>query len=264
MRQQMMGCVGESAAGFEQADFTYTGNYTWVQEDPVNWRLKFLSSGVFTPKKNVQIEVFLLGGGGGGRSSSSSTGYSGGGGAGGKTAILPEIALFAGKDYTISIGSGGVTGAGGGATSFETNSVSGGSNNSDYRYGGNGGSGGGGGNSGYGAQGHGGSNGSGGTKSDYIGGSGQEHTTYEFEDSSLTLYAGGGGGGAGQYGGSIYGGGNGGAGGGAAGGVRQGGAGGKAPANFGGGGGGGGGKSGATGTGGAGGSGIVVIRNKRS
>ena len=265
MRQLMMGCIAASAAGFGLTDYTYTGNSLWVPDTLTSWRLKFLTSGVFTPKKSVVIDMFLLGGGGGGRTSNSGTGFSGAGGAGGRTATVSSVTLVADQPYTITVGAGGVSNTAGGWTSFLPNdySIPGGTNSSDYRYGGNGGSGGGGGNSGYGAQGHGGSNGSAGTASDFAAGTGQGTNTYEFGDNTMTLYAGGGGSGAGQYGGSTYNGGTGGAGGGANGGIRQGGAGASASANTGGGGGGGGGKSGVTGLGGIGGSGILVIRNKR-
>ena len=62
----MMGCVAASIAGFGSTDFTFTGTYTWIQDNASNWRLKFLSSGVFTPKKSLLIDAFLVGGGGGG------------------------------------------------------------------------------------------------------------------------------------------------------------------------------------------------------
>lgn len=79
MRRLMMGCVAGAVAGFGPTDFSYTGSYTWVQDDTSNWRLKFLTSGTFTPLKSVAIDAFLVGGGSGGRKGKE---YSRGGGGG--------------------------------------------------------------------------------------------------------------------------------------------------------------------------------------
>ena len=46
--------------------FTYTGTYECIDDGGGNWRIKFLSSGVFTPLKDMTIDVFLVGGGAGG------------------------------------------------------------------------------------------------------------------------------------------------------------------------------------------------------
>ena len=79
----MLGCIAAGAVGFGPTDFTYTGTFAWLQDTVSNWRLKFLTSGVFTPKKSVQVDAFLLGGGSGGSNSHSGTGRGGAGGAGG-------------------------------------------------------------------------------------------------------------------------------------------------------------------------------------
>lgn len=50
-------------------DFNWTGGdgtYQVRDDGDGNWRIKFLSSGTFTPLKNMVIDAFLVGGGGGG------------------------------------------------------------------------------------------------------------------------------------------------------------------------------------------------------
>ena len=79
----MMGCVAASIAGFGPSDFTYTGAYTWIQDTTTNWRLKFFSSGVFTPKKSLVIDAFLVGGGAGGGGNGNADLHSIGSGGGG-------------------------------------------------------------------------------------------------------------------------------------------------------------------------------------
>ena len=61
-------------------NFTYTGTYETVDDGDGNWRIKFLTSGIFTllKPKQLLIDVFCVGGGGGGG------GGSGGGGGGGR------------------------------------------------------------------------------------------------------------------------------------------------------------------------------------
>lgn len=235
--------------GFTEDDFTFTGSKTWVDDGDGNWRLKFLSSGTFTPKKKVIIDVFIVGGGGGGGSGS------GGGGASGYTGTYKCITLAANTGYAIVIGSGGAsgvssgTGGTGGTSSAFSYSKSGGLGGQGYntgRKGGNGGSGGGGANTGVG-----GTNGSNGGSSQYFaGGTGQLTSTREFGDTTGALYAGGGG--ASQAAGGIGGGGTGGGsnGTGISGTSNTGGGGGCSGEN-------------AAYIGGAGGSGIVVIRNAR-
>ncbi|MEA5058850.1 MAG: hypothetical protein VB049_02260, partial [Candidatus Pelethousia sp.] len=61
---------GGSGSGYippiAESDFTYTGDYALVDDGEGNWRLKFLTSGTFTPKKDMLIDAFLVGGGGAG------------------------------------------------------------------------------------------------------------------------------------------------------------------------------------------------------
>lgn len=51
---------------FTVGDYTYTGNSVYVDDGNGKWRIKFLSSGTFTPTKNVKVDIFAVGGGGGG------------------------------------------------------------------------------------------------------------------------------------------------------------------------------------------------------
>lgn len=246
------------ATSFTSTDFTYTGNYTWIEDGGVNFRLKFLTSGVFTPKKNVKIDVFLVGGGAGG--GAAGTGGRGGGG-GGRTLTHLSIELQANTAYTITVGAGGASNANGGTTSAFGYSIAGGTTAGNAVPGGPGGSGGGAGaRDDYEQNGKaGGSDGSNGVSAVYdAGGAGQGTTTREFGEVSGSLYGGGGGGGAYKSNNRV--GGAGGAGGGGAGGnSSQNGY--NATANTGGGGGG----SGyTTAIGGTGGSGIVIMRNKRA
>ena len=229
--------------------FTYTGTYEYIDDGGGNWRIKFLTSGVFTPLKEMGIDAFLVGGGGGGGQNSSTHKLSSGGG-GGYTTTQLNITLTAKTAYPIVIGAGGApsttvgTGNGGNTTAFSqtANGGNGGRwSKAGFAVVANGGSGGSGGGDcaqdiqikAYDGQ----SDGAGGTNS----GNGQGTTTREFGESTGTLYAGGGG--AYAYTGEK---GNGGSGGGANGGES-------AVDNTGGGGGG----------GGYGGSGIVVIRKHK-
>ncbi|MDD3186976.1 MAG: InlB B-repeat-containing protein [Bacilli bacterium] len=230
--------------------FTYTGTYTVIDDGNGNWRIKFLTSGTFTPKVDFTIDAFLVGGGGGGCS------QYGGGGGGGYTATHSSIAITKNTAYTITRGSGGGLNRTGGTTTAFGYSVSGGKPGVTWN-GGNGGSGGGG-HSNDAVGGNGGSNGgNGGSSAGNAGGTGQGTTTREFGERTGTLYSGGGAGGGIHL---KYNGGSGGSGGGAHGSVTLT----YATANTGGGGGGGNGYdtlSSAYATGGA--SGIVVIRNHR-
>ena len=224
----------------EGISFTYTGFCQTKNDENGNWRIKFLTSGTFTPLKDMIIDVFLVGGGGSGCTSLANASCGGGGG---YTKTSKSIALIANTAYPIIIGDGGkasASGNSGGSSSGFDVSVNGGSSGTSKK-GGTGGSGGGGG-----AKGNGGSDGSdgGGTK----GGAGQGTTTREFGESTGDLYAGGGGAGGGQNSpgaGGDGGGGNGNNGGGSDGTIYTGGGG------------------GAGSTGGDGGSGVIVIRNHR-
>ena len=163
-------------------DFTWTGEagtYQVLQDDETNWRIKFLSSGTFTPKKAMNIDAFLVGGGGG------------------YTKTVKSIILSANTSYPIVVGAGGAPSSNGGDSSCFGTTCSGGIG-ATSSVGGAGGSGGGG--SGYTGQsaggGNGGSDGSDGKKGGTgNGGKGQGTTTREFGESTGDLYSGGGGGG---------------------------------------------------------------------
>jgi len=268
MRRLMMGCVAGAVAGFGPTDFSYTGSYTWVQDDTSNWRLKFLSGGTFTPAKTVDVDAFLVGGGGGGGQGSVSTG---GGGGGGYTTTVLNIRLYANTAYTIEIGEGGAPNEIGGTTSAFGSSAFGGvygGHNAPYNWTGNpggaGGSGGGAGGDGAastprpGQPGgyNGGNGGSGYNGGQTAGGAGQGTTTREFAEAEGYLYSGGGGGGA--YYSTLASGAGGDGGGGYGFGLS-----GAATAGVANTGGGGGGSSKGTNYGASGGSGILIIRNRR-
>ena len=174
--------------------FKYTGSYEYIDDGGGNWRIKFLTSGVFTPLRDIVIDAFLVGGGGGSPIMISG-GWSSGAG-GGYTRTDKGISLTANAEYPIIVGAGGV-GTSGNDTSAFGNVASGGKNGNSNRNnvidGGNGGSGGGQlkGDTAY----DGGSDGSNGGRSilSQHGGVGQGTTTREFGEETGTLYAGGGG-----------------------------------------------------------------------
>ena len=95
-------------------DFTYTGDWEAIQEDEINWKIRFLSSGVLTFKKEQVVDAFLVGGGGGGSGGyvSGYYAYSGSGGGGGYT-TTGTITLSAGTPYSVTVGAGGSAGAAG-------------------------------------------------------------------------------------------------------------------------------------------------------
>ncbi|HOP65526.1 MAG TPA: InlB B-repeat-containing protein, partial [Bacilli bacterium] len=174
--------------------YTYTGSSTVINDGSGNWRIKFLTSGTFTPAVNMTIDVFLVGGGGGGGTGGSYN--SDGGGGGGYTKTYTNKSLTAGTNYSIVIGAGGSTQTNGHSSSGFGYSASGGYGTSSGT-GGAGGSGGGSGATSSNTWGkNGGSNGANGTSGSYSGGAGQGTNTYEFGNSSLPAYSGGGGGGA--------------------------------------------------------------------
>ena len=205
-------------------EFTYTGQYEFIDDGDGNWRLKFLTSGTFVLLRpsELQIDVFLVGGGGGGAGAHNAQG--GGGGGGGYTATHNLITIEKGVEYPIVVGLGGAAGTSnlnknsgtpgrdGGVSSafgFSANGGKGGlmgrvvSDMSRGGKGGDGGSGGGAGcidNSRY-MPGNGGSDGKNGGGStpvggySDVGGTGQGTTTREFGDTDGDLYSGGGGGG---------------------------------------------------------------------
>lgn len=278
--------------------FTYTGDYTVVDDGAAGWRIKFLSSGTLVMNQRRTIDVFCVGGGASGSYGGISYSgiYSGGtGGAGGYTKTSKKITAVAGKSYTITVGKGGASvggsaspaaGKAGGSTSAFGITAAGGTivtekpTGSSYNYyrPGNGGSGGGG--AGQEQIGHigskGGTDGGNGyywdsssnsskiAPNSYTYAQGQHTTTREFGEAGATLYSGGGGGGGSRYSGTTYAPGAGGAGGGGKGAAYNAAA-VAGTANTGGGGGGGyfSSTSSYRRASGAGGSGIVIIRNAR-
>ena len=74
-------------------EFTYTGQYSFVDEGEDNWHIYFLTSGTFTLLRpnELLVDLSLVGGGGGGSGASTiktgehRDGYGAAGGAGGKT-----------------------------------------------------------------------------------------------------------------------------------------------------------------------------------
>ena len=147
---------GGSSVPVKDKDFTYTGNCEVIDDSTemgVNWRIKFLTSGVLTLKDERLVDVFLVGGGGNGGTSNYSTnggtgsGFycSGAGGGGGYTKTVLNVTLE--KEVGINIiipnstGSASIQG-------YEECSVSGGASGGagiwyNGKVGGNGGSGGG-------------------------------------------------------------------------------------------------------------------------
>ena len=182
-------------------DFNWSGGdgtYQVLDDGSGNWRIKFLSSGTFTPLKDMVIDAFLLGAGGG-----SGSDYCGAGGAG-YTTTVRSVVLAANTAYPLVIGAAGTNGTysgtaatKGGTTSAFAAVANGGERSvkgskTSVKNGANGGSGG----AGYAASGGGidggdGANGSGSLSSN--GGKGQGTTTREFGEADGTLYASGGG-----------------------------------------------------------------------
>ena len=225
--------------------FEYTGNYEYIDDGSGNWRIKFLTSGVFKPLKTMTIDVFLVGGGAAGKGEN----WSAYGGSGGFTNTVKKIALTKNTEYNVVIGAGGSGNgtAGGASTGFtgradgaNTTPGKGGSGGAYMKYSGK-------------VTQNAGSDGANG--SNYS--SGQGSTTREFGESTGDLYAGGGGAAylSGGTSGIVYAKAGEGGGGGISGLTPL-----SGKANTGGGGCG---KSGSSGTQGAGGSGIVIIRNAR-
>ncbi len=187
-------------------DFNWSGGdgtYQVLDDGGGNWRIKFLSSGTFTPLKNMVIDAFLVGAGGGKGSV-----RCGGGGAG-YTTTVRSIVLAANAAYQITIGAAGINptkagtdGADGGTTSAFAASALGGKgslagSSGARKPGADGGSGGGGVNiSGVHANSStaaGGTDGEDGATATTAGGTGQGTTTREFGETDGDLYASGGG-----------------------------------------------------------------------
>ncbi len=182
-------------------EFTYTGNYTIIDEGEEGWQVQFLDSGMLNfSSLDSLIDVWLVGGGGGGGGRD----YGGGGG-GGYVEYAGSISPVIGTEYPIVIGAGGVGtltgsisgGRGGTSTAFGVSAAGGyGGQFTSWFGGGDGGSGGGAGDSSIGA-GRGGSNGSDGYKSgSFVAGKGQGRSTRDWGRYSGTLRSGGGGGGS--------------------------------------------------------------------
>ena len=88
-------------------DFNWSGGdgtYQVLDDGGGNWRIKFLSSGTFTPLKDMVIDAFLLGAGGG-----SGSDYCGAGGAG-YTTTVRSVVLAANTAYPLVIGAAGTNG----------------------------------------------------------------------------------------------------------------------------------------------------------
>ena len=182
--------------------FSYSGDYEIVDDadTPIttsdgNWKIRFLTSGVFTPTDlrgaENGIDVFLVGGGSGGKNNKNDY-ETGSGGGGGKTETVRNFQITANTAYPITIGAGGSPNKNGGQTIAFGSIVDGG-------VGKHGGSGGGG-------IGYAGYSDGGGYDGEYDGGdpegslypgTGQGTTTREFGDIGGTLYSAGGG--AGDY-----------------------------------------------------------------
>ena len=195
--------AGGSIGGFPQ--FTYTGDYTLLDDGDKNWRIKLLTSGTLTFEKSPgTIDVFLVGGGaGGGPSTTNINQYvttKGAGGGGGRTKTVKNILVEKGEPYTITVGAGGAISTDGGVSSAFGNSVTVATAGGAWN-GGNGGSGGGAGcNNGKSHANAGGTDGNNGAddasdSANYKGGTGQGTTTKEFGESNGDLYSTGGDGG---------------------------------------------------------------------
>lgn len=186
-------------------DFNWSGGDGTLQVIGGNpWRMKFLSSGTFTPLKNMMVDAFLVGAGGG-------KGYVRcGGGGSGYTTTVRSVVLAANTAYPIVVGaagknglSSGSDGTNGGTTSAFSSVAEGGKGSTTGKgtqgtgLSGDGGSGGG----GYNLAGShavrstaaGGTDGSDGTTATTAGGTGQGTTTREFGETDGDLYASGGG-----------------------------------------------------------------------
>ena len=175
-----------TVGGSVEPKFTYTGVYKYFDDGSGNWRIKFLTSGVFTSKRDLLVDVFLVGGGAGGGYSPLNNETPGGGS--GYTTTARSVQLTKNTQYDIIIGAGGESQSNGGKSSALGSEASGGkagSGAASGAKGGNGGSGGGGR--------HGGKGGVDGANGEGTnGGTGQGTTTREFGEYTGVLYATGG------------------------------------------------------------------------
>lgn len=213
---------------FDQ-NIIFTGSASYKDDGDGNWRVKFLTSGILTVAKDVDIDIFAVGGGGNGgdfattiKIGSSSVYHGGGGGGGGYTTTVKNITLKKGKEYTVTVGAACSASGLAAPDGVILCEAAGGQSASNA----NGGSGGSGGGTGVvhttyaSAPGSDGSSGvdlkvtTGGSSATFTGGTGQQTTTREFGEPDGDLYAGGGGGGGSDYNSALYSGMVGGAGGG--------------------------------------------------
>lgn len=188
-------------------DFNWSGGdgtYQVLDDGGGNWRIKFLSSGTFTPLKNMVVDAFLVGAGGG-------KGYLRcGAGGSGYTTTVRSVVLAANTAYSIVVGAAGRNGSSStgngtdGGTTSAFSAVAAGGKGSTTGAGtagtgssGDGGSGGGGynsaGSNGSRSSAAGGTDGGDGTTATTAGGKGQGATTREFGEADGDLYASGGG-----------------------------------------------------------------------
>ena len=133
---------GLAAVGTTPVIAPYASGGDIIQTDGTYWYHAFLSSGTFTPTKNLSCDYLVVAGGGGGGNTVVYDG--GGGGAGGLRAFAAQ-ALNANTAQTVTVGAGGTAGTNGSNTTFNSTSVTGGGFGGSSGNGGNGGSGGGGG-----------------------------------------------------------------------------------------------------------------------
>ena len=104
-------------------DFTWSGSdgtCIVIDDDGGNWRIKFLSSGRFTPLKAMTIDAFVVGGGGGGGHGENTGRFMASGGGGGRTRTTKNISLLANKSYTMVVGAGGNANVDGGNTYIQS------------------------------------------------------------------------------------------------------------------------------------------------
>ena len=189
--------------------FTYTGEYELVNEDSLDWKIKFLTSGTLIfPELVPVLDVFLVGGGGAGYLNSGSTVGTAGGG-GGYTKTVKKVIALSRTEYNIVIGSGGSSSGAAGKESSAFGYIAAGGKGAYNITGGKGGSGGAAGNGTTVGVTQGGTNGgNGGSTSSWSGGKGQiavpgpngeTGNTREFGEDSGDIYSYGGNGGGNRF-----------------------------------------------------------------